>query len=334
MPKNEDQPRASELLIYGGRIYHLDLAAGEVSPLIFLSGDPARIDEIARHFEGPIFRRTHREFVTITGTYEGVLMTAIGTGIGPDNIEITLVELYAILEYLQTLIWTTTEIQPIIIRLGTSGCPQDSIPCGSLAISSYAAGLDNTGLFYLEKAIEHYLQGNFEEIFYTGDAMSREIWLAYKKEFVDIFPMPVIIPYVSQATPDVVQALETECRRLNLPSFTGITTSASGFFANQGRRIGPKLDNILFPGMQEKIAAIKIINTKQGIEIIIAVDNEMESSAMFRICHILGYKCGTICLVLANRKEGDKLEMDDYKQGVENCIQVGLEAMYRLATKK
>ncbi|EKD56599.1 MAG: nucleoside phosphorylase-like protein [uncultured bacterium] len=337
----------SELLIYDGRIYHTNIplmirskkstSKSYLPPRIFLVGDPARAYEVAKHFDTQSEPILHREFIIIKGTCHGIEMAVAGTGIGTDNTEIIITELYAVycylLDYLQNHIWVNHDVQPIVIRLGTSGSPQADAPIGSLGIGSYSAGFDSTGLFILDRPIEQFLAGNFEEIFYTppGGDICRAIWLAYKQLFVDCFPIPVIVPYVSAASPRVVQALNSACNLIEtdnpaLQHFLGIVTASSGFFAGQGRKIGPKLSNILFPDMQEKLMTINV----SGLRPII---NEMESSCLYRYCQVLGWQCGTICLILANRAEGDLLTPEKYRQGVDACIEAGLNAMVALSQK-
>lgn len=335
----------SELLIFDGRIYHTNVPLRVRSensttkpylpPRIFLVGDPARAIEVAKHFDRQSKPIHHREFVIIKGICQGVEMAVAGTGIGTDNTEITITELYAVycylLNYLQDHLWVECDKQPIIIRLGTSGSPQSDVPIGSLGIGSHSAGFDSTGLFILDRPIEEFLAGNFEEIFYTppGGDICRAIWLAYKQQFVNCFPIPVITPYISAATPRVVQALNSACNLIEsdnpaLQHFLGIVTASSGFFAGQGRKIGPKLSHILYPDMQEKLMTINVAGLRPII-------NEMESSCLYRYCQVLGWQCGTICLILANRAEGDLLTPEKYRLGVDACIEAGLNAMLALS---
>ncbi|MDA2922884.1 hypothetical protein MYX07_06505, partial [Patescibacteria group bacterium AH-259-L07] len=135
-----------------------------------------------------------------------------------------------------------------------------------------------------------------------------------------------IHPYVSEATPKVVNALIAGAKNIGLEQnkgrgfYTGITSSAPGFYGPQGRKIG-RLNNILIPDLQEILESIDI----NGLRV---VNNEMESSIMFRLFgELLGYNVGTICAVLANRNTRETVSPEEYTSSVDRVIQVGLKAM-------
>ena len=87
----------SELIINGdGSIFHLHLRPEELADNVILVGDPGRVDMIAEYFDEKEFRHESREFVSVTGKYKGVRMTALSTGIGTDNLDIVMNELDAL----------------------------------------------------------------------------------------------------------------------------------------------------------------------------------------------------------------------------------------------
>ena len=87
----------SELIINGdGSVFHLHLRPEELADNVILVGDPGRVDMIAEYFDEKEFRHESREFVSVTGKYKGVRMTALSTGIGTDNIDIVMNELDAL----------------------------------------------------------------------------------------------------------------------------------------------------------------------------------------------------------------------------------------------
>lgn len=231
----------------------------------------------------------------------------MGIGVGTDNTEITAVELHTVNEYNhETNEWREQWTPLNIIRLGTSGSPQKDIPVGSLAISQYAIGLDNTGLFYP---------------FQSSDLVVKTI-----QKQLDSTDIGKIHPYVSKATPTVVNALIKGAQKIGLKQdknrgfYVGITSSASGFYGPQGRKIG-RLSNILIPDLQEILQRININDLK-------VVNNEMESSIMFRLFgEILEYNVGTICAVLGNRNNREVVPPEEYINSVDRCIRAGLEAM-------
>ena len=81
-----------------GRQYHIGLAPGEVEQRILTCGDPARAKRISERFDTVRISRIQREFTTFTGTFEGVPVTVMATGIGCDNTEIAVIELCQIVE--------------------------------------------------------------------------------------------------------------------------------------------------------------------------------------------------------------------------------------------
>ncbi len=120
------------------RQYHIGLAPGELGDYVLLCGDPAR----ARRFSETILDRTeseisHREYLTFTGRLGEARVSAMATGIGPDNIEIALIESCNIAE------------APTFIRMGSCGALQPDIEPGDLVVSTGAVRLENTSSFFV-----------------------------------------------------------------------------------------------------------------------------------------------------------------------------------------
>src|SRR5689334_4744673 len=87
----------SELIInHRGAIYHLDVRPEELATTIITVGDPDRVPLVSRHFDRVEVQRNHREFVTHTGFIGSKRLSVVSTGIGPDNIDIVLNELDAL----------------------------------------------------------------------------------------------------------------------------------------------------------------------------------------------------------------------------------------------
>lgn len=130
----------------GGTQYHIGLKQGEAGDYILLCGDPERVEKVAAHFDKVTLRRQHREYVTASGTLSGKKITAMGTGIGPDNTEIAVVELSQIVR------------NPTFIRIGSTGSLQPYINLGDLVITTGAVRLENTTNFFVPEgypAIAH-----------------------------------------------------------------------------------------------------------------------------------------------------------------------------------
>ena len=119
------------------RQYHLGVGKGDVAPRVLLVGDPDRAERVARHFERRLGEWRHREYVTITGTYRGLPITVTGTGIGPDNTEIAVIELAQCRRDLT------------LIRVGTCGGLQRGTRLGDLVVSTASVRLEATTRFFV-----------------------------------------------------------------------------------------------------------------------------------------------------------------------------------------
>ncbi len=121
------------------RQYHIDLGPGELAEYILLPGDQDRTAKVAARFDEVEFQRRHREFASATGTYKGLRVSVVSTGIGTDNVEIVLAEILAI----------TT--RPTFIRIGSCGVLRDDIGLGELVISSGAVRLESTTKYFVHE---------------------------------------------------------------------------------------------------------------------------------------------------------------------------------------
>ena len=130
-----------------GRQYHIGLKPDEVARFCLLCGDPARSEKISWVFDEVVLERRNREFVSFTGTYGGIPVTVLSTGIGCDNVEIVLVEYCQLVE------------DPTFIRIGSCGALRPEIHLGDLIISTGAVKLENTSNFFVTEgypAVAHH----------------------------------------------------------------------------------------------------------------------------------------------------------------------------------
>lgn len=89
--------KQSELILNSdGSVYHLNLKPENIANDIIFVGDQDRVAEITSKFDTIEFTTQKREFKTSTGTYKGKRLSVVSTGIGPDNIDIVLNELDAL----------------------------------------------------------------------------------------------------------------------------------------------------------------------------------------------------------------------------------------------
>ena len=61
--------------------YHIQVGEGEVGRYVILPGDPKRCKKIAQYFDNPVLVADNREYVTYTGTLDGVKVSVTSTGI-------------------------------------------------------------------------------------------------------------------------------------------------------------------------------------------------------------------------------------------------------------
>jgi uridine phosphorylase len=131
----------------GERQYHIGLGPGDLADYILLPGDQDRTDRVADLFDTVELRHRHREFSTATGTYRGLRVSCVSTGIGTDNIEIVVSEILALVE------------RPTFIRIGSCGALQDGMELGDLVISSGSVRLETTTSWFVHEgypAVAHH----------------------------------------------------------------------------------------------------------------------------------------------------------------------------------
>jgi uridine phosphorylase len=254
-----------------GSIYHLKLRPEDIPDLVLVSGDPARISLISDHFDKVEFKRHNREFVSHCGVLKGKRLLALSSGIGPDNIDIVMNELDALVN----IDLNTGEPNPqrrtlTIVRIGTSGAIHADIPVGTMVTASHGMGMDGSLHYYrrLVDVIDHDL---------TREFIRQTNWPAF-------LPMPYIIP----GTSSLIQ-------KLSAKGIMGITVTAGGFYGPQGRELRLRS---AFPGMLEALARFSYKNYR-------IVNFEMETSSLYGLGAMLGHEVASICVLLANRATGE-----------------------------
>lgn len=278
-----------------GCIYHLDLHPDELADTVITVGDPGRVPNVSKYFDRIEAKREHREFVTHTGYVGNKRITVVSTGIGPDNIDITLNELDACANIdFNTRMIKDTHRSLQIIRLGTSGTVQADIPVDSLVASSFGLGMDN---------LMHYYQ-------YEHSALEQEILTAFNQH-IGIGADATLKPYLVQGSEMLLNHFKQEC-------FHGITMTAPGFYGPQGRvlRLPLAVPNL-----------IDSLNTFQSGDIRLT-NIEMETSAIFGLGKLLGHECLSINTIIANR--ANKTFTKDGARSVENMIQKSLAIIEKI----
>lgn len=119
-----------------GRLHHIGLRPGEVGRYVLLPGDPGRVERIASRFDNPRFVAQNREYVTWTGTLDGVEVSCTSTGIGCPSTAIAVEELVG-------------AGADTFIRVGTSGAMQRNIRTGDVGVITGAIRDEGTSRHYL-----------------------------------------------------------------------------------------------------------------------------------------------------------------------------------------
>ena len=282
----------SELILNpDGSVYHLNLHPQDIAQTIIFVGDQDRVEKITKHFDSIEFTKQKREFKTQTGYYKGTRMTVISTGIGPDNIDIVMNELDALVNIdLQTRKPKSELTKLNIVRIGTSGSLQADIPVDSMVMSQYGLGLDNMLRSYLIDTIS---EPELEEAFIT-----QTNWDLRKGR-----------PYVVAGSKMLEKKFESNA------IFKGFTGTAGGFYGPQGRvlRLG-----IQDPELNHKMDTFNYNGTRM-------TNLEMETGAIYGLGKLLGHECLSLNAIIANRATGTFSE-DPYKT-VEELIEYALNKL-------
>ena len=287
--------KESELILNpDGSIYHINLRPEQVADTIILVGDPNRVPRVSAYFDTIEFKTQKREFCTHTGTYKGKRLTALSTGIGPDNIDIVINELDALFNIdLHTRKPKEQLTSLNIVRFGTSGSLQADIPVDSFVLSSHGLGMDN--MLHAYKNAPKVREIAMEEAF-----MAHTQWNTDKGR-----------PYIVGCGEILKQQLLTD------KVFEGITGTAPGFYGPQGRMLRLPVQD---PTLNDKLHSFNYKGYRM-------TNLEMETSAIYGLSKLLGHQAVSLNAIIANRAAGTFTK--DTKKVVENLIVYGLEQLVK-----
>ena len=280
----------SELIINGdGSIFHLHVKPEQIATTIILCGDPERVSMIASHFDSIECDILSREFHTMTGMYKGKRISAVSHGIGPDNIDIVLTELDALVN----VDFATRTIKPehttlTLVRIGTSGGLQEISPVGTYVVSKYSMGFDGVLNYYK-----------------TPDGL------------MDLDMEAALCKHVSWnprlAQPYCVKADEELVERIGFDMVKGITIAAPGFYGPQGRYVRAEPADL---DLNKKIQSFEYKGD-------VITNFEMEGSMVAGLGKLLGHKAMTVCAIIAGRVA--KNMNTDYHGSIEGLVEKVLE---------
>ena len=289
----------SELIINGdGSVFHLHLKPEQLADNVIMVGDPSRVMMIGEYLTDIEFQNASREFVSVTGKYNGKRLTVLSHGIGPDNIDIVMTELDA----LANVDFETREVKPVhkalnILRIGTSGALHADIPLGSFVLAHISVGFDGVMNWYANR--NNVTIPEVEEAF-----MKHTNWL------------PVLpAPYFVKASRKIIDVLKDA-------TIKGVTISACGFYGPQGRVVRLPL---AMPNMLQDIESFRFSDSGEDYRI---TNFEMESSPLAGLAAQLGHNAATVCCIIANRYLHSS--NPDYRPQVRKLVELALERMSTL----
>jgi len=279
----------SDLIINpDGSIYHLNLLPGDVAAYVITVGDPDRVGDVSKYFDRIEYKKGKREFITHTGYIGEKRVTVISTGIGTDNIDIVFNELDALVN----IDFTTREVKETltslnIIRIGTSGAVQKDIPMGTILASSHGLGMDALMNYYVS----------------SPSIADEELLNTVHSHFGHL---KNINPYLTAADETLLNTIGKD-----LPK--GITITAPGFYAPQGRMVRAR------NSVPNFIALINSFSHNQH-----RITNlEMETAGIYALANVLGHKALSINAILASRVKFE-FSKEPYKI-VDQAIRLVLE---------
>lgn len=277
--------KSSELVLApNGSLYHINMKGENLADDIFLVGDPERVNMFKKIFDTIEYESQNRELHALTGAYHGHRFTALSTGMGCDNIDIVVTELDAAANIdLEKGEVKEAHRRLNMVRIGTSGSLHSEIPVGTLVASAYAVGLDGLLNYY-----EH-----------DDNELEEAMTEAFVKH-MDFSPR-LARPYCVKGSGELLGKVADI-------TVKGITATAPGFYAPQGRhiRIAPSIGDL-----NEKLASFEW----DGLKV---TNLEMETSAIYGLSKIMGHEALTVCLIIANRADGTFL--NDYHDKMRDTI--------------
>lgn len=290
MDKNRVIPSSELIINSDGSIFHLHIRPEQLADKVFLVGDPARVDLVAKRFDSIECNVSSREFHTITGVYKGKRITVLSHGIGTDNIDIVINELDA----LANIDFSTRKVkdtfrQLTLVRVGTSGGLQDETPIGTYVAAERSIGFDGVVYFYgdtqrvrdmdMEQALEQQLDWSIDRL----------------------------KPYVVASDSSLIEQITKD------DIVRGNTIAANGFYGPQGRMLRLPLHD---EALNKKIQNFEYKGRK-------ITNYEMESSSLAALSAMMGHRAMTVCCIIAGRKAQNM--NTDYKGSIEGLIDIVLD---------
>ncbi len=247
-----------------GRTYHVGVKAGEVAARIVSVGDPSRAAVLAALFDRPektLVLQTNRGFTTYTGEFRGTAVTVVATGMG-----------MAMMDFMVREVSAVTPGPMVIVRFGTCGTLDASLPVGSLCLATASVAC--------RRNEDAWASGSQEEPYVVSKSVvnsDRHLQKALMKRI--------------RESVDTAKHLVTK----------GLNCTADSFYSTQGRT-GPHFDDrnsALISRIKEAHPEVKTLEM-ETFQLLHLADCSQEH----RI------RAGALCIVLANRVSNDFLSVE------------------------
>lgn len=125
---------------------------------------------------------------------------------------------------------------------------------------------------------------------------------------------PIEFPAVPNL--DVVNALVTSCRQLNVNYHTGVVQCKDSFYGQHSPEIKP--------------VSAQLLNNWDAWIKMGCLASEMESAALFIVAGYLGVRCGSVFLVVANQERAKKGLQNPQAHDTEMAVRAGIGALREL----
>lgn len=278
--------------------YHTQVGIGDVGRYVLMPGDPKRCAKIARYFDNAEQVADSREYVTWTGTLDGVMVSATSSGIGGPSTAIAMEEL--------SLCGVDT-----FIRVGTCGGIQPEVKSGDLVIATGAVRMEGTSREYAP--IEFPSVANLQ-VTNALIAAAKKLGFADGKE---TDPAAGMLRDSEVSAETSAEDRERNEKPVLVPSYhVGVVQCKDSFFGQHEPEKMP--------------VYYELLNKWEAWKRMGCLASEMESAAMFIVAAKLRARAGTCLLVVANQERRKLGLYNPIVHDTDQTIRTGIEAIRAL----
>ena len=277
---------------------HTQVGSGDVGRYVLMPGDPKRCAKIARYFDNAEQVADSREYVTWTGTLDGVMVSATSSGIGGPSTAIAMEEL--------SLCGVDT-----FIRVGTCGGIQPEVKSGDLVIATGAVRMEGTSREYAP--IEFPSVANLQ-VTNALIAAAKKLGFADGKE---TDPAAGMLRDSEVSAETSAEDREQNEKPVLVPSYhVGVVQCKDSFFGQHEPEKMP--------------VYYELLNKWEAWKRMGCLASEMESAAMFIVAAKLRARAGTCLLVVANQERRKLGLYNPIVHDTDQTIRTGIEAIRAL----